>query len=186
MGPHDIGRRIKLARHDRGMTLKAVEAASGVSATHISEIERGAASPTVGALARIALALGHRTGFFLEEDEIGEISIVTRENRVRETLDHGSATVERLTAGLPGGRLQVNQMTLAPGRSHRTERHAHAGAEALLVVSGRVRVVVGDDDIELEAGEAVHYAASRPHAYFNGSRDAVAVLLWIASRREAV
>jgi transcriptional regulator with XRE-family HTH domain len=186
MHARDIGQRLKRARQDRKMTLKAVEAVSGVSATHISEIERGAASPTVGALTRIAGALGHRAGFFVEEDEIGEVCVFARKDRVRENADAGGATLERLTAGLPGGRLQAALVTLAPGRTHRGQKHTHDGAEAVLVVSGQVRVLVGEETIDLAAGEAVHFTAARPHAYFNGSRDASAVLLWIASRREVV
>lgn len=185
MDNHEIGRRIKLARQDRGLTLKAVEAASGVSATHVSEIERGAASPTVGALVRIARALGKRAGFFLEENEVGDVSIVTRADRVRESAGTG-CTVERLTAGIPGGRVQALQVVLAPGRSHRSASHAHEGDEAIVVVSGMVEVIVDAAVHELGPGDAIHYDASRPHAYRNGSREGPAVILWMASRRDVV
>ncbi len=181
-----LGARIKRVRQDRGLTLKAVEAACGVSATHVSEIERGAASPTVGALARIARALGKRPGFFLEENEIGDVSLVARQNRVRETVGSGSAVIERLTAGVPGGRLQVTQVTLAPGRSHRGSAHAHDGAEAIVIREGRVRVTVGGKVHDLSAGDAIHFDASLEHAYTNGSRDDAAIRLWVASRRDAV
>ena len=49
--PHsavEMGRRIKMLRIARGMTLKDLEERGGISATHVSEIERGKASPTVG------------------------------------------------------------------------------------------------------------------------------------------
>lgn len=183
MDNHEIGRRIKNARQARGLTLKAVEAASGVSATHVSEIERGAASPTVGALARIARALGKRAGYFLEESEVGDVSVVTRADRLRESAGQG-ATIERLTAGIPGGRVQAARITLAPGRSHRASPHAHAGCEVLLVLSGGVRVTVSGEEHDLAAGDAVHFDAARPHAYSNASRDDPAVLLWVASRRD--
>ncbi len=180
----EIGRRIKRVRQEKGMTLKAVESASGVSATHVSEIERGATSPTIGALSRIAHALGKSPAFFLEENEIGDVSLVTGGDRVRETRAAGSATVESLTSSIPGGHVQVCRISLAPGRSHRDARHTHDGAEAILVVAGRVRVDVGDRTIDLAEGDAVHFDASRPHAYRNGSDEAPAVLLWIASRRD--
>ena len=41
----ELGRRIRKCRLDSRMTLKAVEQASGLSATHLSEIERGRTSP---------------------------------------------------------------------------------------------------------------------------------------------
>jgi len=180
----DVGPRIKRVRQETGLTLKAVESASGVSATHISEIERGATSPTIGALFRIARALGKSPAFFLEENEIGDVSLVTGGDRVRETASGGTATVERLTSSIPGGCVQVCRITLAAGRSHRADRHHHDGAEAILVVTGRVRAQVGEQAVELAEGDAVHFSASQPHAYTNASIDAPAVLLWIASRRD--
>ena len=65
----ELGRRVKLERLSKGMTLKQVADASGMSPTHISEIERGRTSPTVGALLRIARALGKSATYFVEEEE---------------------------------------------------------------------------------------------------------------------
>ena len=50
----EIGRRIRAVRRERGLTLRQVAAAAALSATHISEIERGHTTPTVGALLRVA------------------------------------------------------------------------------------------------------------------------------------
>lgn len=185
MDAHEIGRRIKRVRQERGLTLKAVEAASGVSATHVSEIERGGTSPTIGALARVAAALGKRPAYFLEENEIGDVSLVAHSDRIRETAP-GGATIERLTTAIPGGRVQVCRVRLAPGAGHRRERHAHDGTEVVVVVEGRLRVEVGADTFDLDAGDAVHFTASEPHAYVNASREAPAELLWVASRRDVV
>lgn len=184
MDAREVGRRIKRLRGEQNLTLKMVEAASGVSATHVSEIERGETIPTIGALARIARALGKRTAFFLEENELGDASVLTPESRVRESAPGGAASLERLTSSIPGGGIQATRVTLAPGRSHRATPHQHDGVEALLVVRGEVRVEVGGEAHELAAGDVVHFDASRPHAYFNASRDHEAELVWIASRRE--
>jgi transcriptional regulator with XRE-family HTH domain len=184
MDAKEVGRRIKRLRGELNLTLKLVEAASGVSATHVSEIERGETIPTVGALARIARALGKRTEFFLEENELADVSVLTAESRVRESTPAGAASLERLTASIPGGCIQATRVALAPGRSHRSTRHQHDGVEALLVVRGVVRVEVGAQAHELAAGDTIHFDASHPHAYFNASRDQEAVLIWIASRRD--
>ena len=42
-----LGERLKRFRLDRNLTLKEVELKAKVSATHVSEIERGMTSPTV-------------------------------------------------------------------------------------------------------------------------------------------
>ena len=56
-----LGKRVRDVRTRGKMTLKIVEGRSGLSSTHISEIERGMTSPTIGALIRIAHALGKET-----------------------------------------------------------------------------------------------------------------------------
>jgi transcriptional regulator with XRE-family HTH domain len=180
---HEVGRRIKRVRDEKNLTLKMVEAASGVSATHVSEIERGETVPTIKVLSRIARALGKRTAFFLEENELGDASVLTAESLVRETIPGGAAALERLTASIPGGRVQAIRVTLSAGRSHRSTAHRHEGVEALVVLRGMVRVEVDGQPYTLHPGDCIHYDARLPHAYFNGARDTDAVLIWIASRR---
>ncbi len=62
----ELGKRIKQLRLSQGFTLKDIESKVGVSATHVSEIERGKTSPTVGALAKIASALQVNPSFLVD------------------------------------------------------------------------------------------------------------------------
>lgn len=181
---HEVGRRIKRVRGEKSLTLKMVEAASGVSATHVSEIERGETIPTIKVLARIARALGKRTAFFLEENELGDASVLTSESLVRESTPGGAAALERLTTSIPGGSVQAIRVTLSAGRSHRSAAHRHHGVEALLVLRGMVRVEIDRQPFTLHPGDCIQYDATQPHAYFNASRDQESVIIWMASRRE--
>lgn len=184
MDSHEVGRRIKRVRGEKNLTLKMVEAASGVSATHVSEIERGATIPTIKALTRIARALGKRTAFFLEENELADASVLTSESLVRESTPGGAAALERLTASIPGGSVQAIRVTLSAGRTHRSAPHQHDGVEALLVLRGMVRVEVDRQPYTLHPGDCIQFDASRQHAYFNASREQESVIIWIASRRD--
>ncbi len=182
----DVGSRIKRIRNEKALTLKALESLSGVSAAHVSEIERGETSPTLGSLCRIAHALSKSPAFFLEGNELGEVSRVSAKDRVREAVGgkgRRHAAIERLTTGIPGGRLQVRRVELPPEGAYPSERHAHAGFEALVVVRGRVRVDAGESAFDLNVGDAAHFDASLPHAYANASRDDTAVFIWVATRR---
>lgn len=184
-----IGSRIKRARGEQGLTLKALEALAGVSAAHLSEIERGTASPTLGSLTRIAHALSKAPAFFLEDDELGEWSRVGVKDRVREVVGkkgsrRDAAAIERLTAGIPGGSLQVRRVELPPASSYRAERHTHRGYEAIVVITGSVRVVAGDAAHELHAGDVIRFDASLPHGYSNASDTDAAVLIWVATKRD--
>ena len=70
------------------MTLKNVEAKASISATHISEIERGKTSPTIGALLRIADALEKDPAYFIEADELDDVSFIALEDRQKPRARH--------------------------------------------------------------------------------------------------
>ena len=179
----ELGKRIKKVRESKHLTLKNIEASAGISATHISEIERGKTSPTLGALIRIARALEKDPAYFIEDEDLGDTSLVTLENRIRETIKGGGGTLERLTSSIPGGRLQGCIITLEPGRDHRWTTPGHYGGEAALVVSGKVLFSFGDEEHELGAGDSVCYNAGEDHGYGNASEGEGASFIWICSER---
>ncbi len=82
----ELGRRVRALRLQRGMTLKQVESLCGLSATHLSEVERGRTSPTLGALTRLAGALGRETAYFLEPEELPEVAVHRGEDARPEPL----------------------------------------------------------------------------------------------------
>ena len=140
----ELGKRVKLERLSKGMTLKQVAEASGMSPTHISEIERGRTSPTVGALLRIAHALGRSATFFVEEDRLPTVSIVRGHERVHHAQTEKGrelAGLDFLTTGIPAGRLRVARISSLS--SDGMDIPPREGEEILLVNSGLVRVTVG-------------------------------------------
>ncbi len=177
----ELGRRVKLERLSKGMTLKQVADGSSMSPTHISEIERGRTSPTVGALLRIAHALGKSATYFVEEEELPSVSVVRRHERTRRSITEGGDTVADanfLTRGIPAGRLRV--VELRDMSSGPVEGTPHEGEEIVLVTSGQVKVTVGDTVYELGEGDCVQFKASMPHR-FEKLGEAEPRLLWIAA-----
>lgn len=185
MTREELGRRIKAAREASQLTLKAVEADAGISATHISEIERGKTSPTIGVLLRIARALERDPAYFLEATELSEVSLVGSADRIRESLPEKAGSIERLTTSIAGGRMQVCRIALSPGRSHRAVAHAHEGNEAAVVLAGAIRFRIAGQIHELIVGDAIHFDAGFDHSYENASRVDDATMLWVSTRRDA-
>jgi transcriptional regulator with XRE-family HTH domain len=171
----ELGRRIKRLRIDRGLTLKDLEARGGISATHVSEIERGKASPTVGALGRIALALGVRPALLVPAPELPAAHVVRAAEREAMTLRRGPLQVAPLAGPIQGSRLAVHRLTLAPGEGAALE-HRHEGEEWLTVLAGTVEVRFGEERHALGAGDALHFRAHRSHAYVNTGRIAAVLV----------
>lgn len=182
----ELGARIKRIRKGRSMTLKDIEARSHVSATHISEIERGKTSPTIGALARIAAALGKDTSFFLEMDNLEDVSHIKYEERTKENFKTAAGFYQRLTHGIPGGRLQVYRMHLEPGTTLQYSHPTLEGEATLVLEQGSINFSVEDGDYPMSAGDSMHFTEIFAPGITNSSSKEPADLLLISMRRHSI
>lgn len=62
----ELGRQIRLARTERGWTLKDLSESSGVSVSQLSSIERGAHLPSMESMVAIAMALDQKPSVWFE------------------------------------------------------------------------------------------------------------------------
>lgn len=182
----ELGGRIKRIRKAKGMTLKDIEAKSRVSATHISEIERGKTSPTIGALSRIAAALGKDTAFFLETQNLEDVSHIKYEERRKEGFKSAEGYFQRLTRGIPGGRLQVYRLHLDPGAELRYTESTPEGEATLVLEQGRLEFRVGDEAFQMSTGDSMHFTEQSAPALRNVSTRETADFLLISIRRHSI
>ncbi len=182
----ELGRRLKRTRESQKLTLKLVESESGISATHISEIERGKTTPTLKALLRLAGALGRDPAYFLEEEELGDVSVVRSTDRLRESLPDKAGTRERLTPGIPGGQVDASMITLSPRARRPESPHLHDGCEALLLLEGTLHLELETGVQVLVAGDSVHFSAAQTHQLFNPDATTPARFFFVSSCRDAL
>lgn len=175
----ELGRRIKLLRISRGLTLKDLEERGGISATHVSEIERGKASPTIGALGRIAQALGMRPAALVEPHVLPEVAVMRASERHSARIQWGSASFEPVTEPVQSCSIGAHLITLPIGREPAVGHH-HEGEEWATVLSGVAEIRIENEAYVLREGDSLHFRAHRPHSYSNLA-SGPAVLL-VASR----
>lgn len=159
----ELGRRIRKLRMDMRLTLKQVETASGLSATHLSEIERGRTSPTIGALVRIARALHKDASYFIETEEREDIAQV---KGAASTLAFpGGAQAELLTPGIPGSRMFAYRVRLGGADGGRIRLAPSQPDEHALyfVRSGNVQTRFGETESVLAPGDAAQASLAIPH-----------------------
>jgi len=157
----ELGRRVRKLRLELRLTLKQVEEVSGLSATHLSEIERGRTSPTIGALIRIARALGKDASYLIEPEERPEIAHVSGSDSGRVALGDG-AVADLLTPGIPGSRIFAYCVRLANG-SAKLALPLDADANAICYVrSGNIETTVGGTPHRLQPGDALQACLSAP------------------------
>lgn len=164
--PVELGHRIKMLRVSRGLTLKDLEARGGISATHVSEIERGKASPTVGALGRIAQALGMRPATLVEPMSRPDYCVMRAEARREMGVRWGLATLEPVTEPGACAGIGAHLVTLPIGREPSLV-HRHEGEEWVTVLSGVAEIRIGGRAMVLREGDSLHFRAHQTHAYSN-------------------
>ncbi|WP_214324365.1 XRE family transcriptional regulator [Nonomuraea sediminis] len=164
-----IGPRLRALRRDRGMTLEALSAATGISVSGLSRIESGKRRPTLELL--IPLARAHRVALdqLIAAPSTGDPRVHLTPKRHRR---NGSALVP-LTQ-YPG-RLQVFKQVIAPEPRRLV---AHTGYEWLFVLAGELLLVLGERELTLRPGEVAEFDTAQPH-WFGPSGDRPVEILHI-------
>lgn len=152
-----IGPRLKSWREKRSMTLAELSATTGISSSTLSRLEAGKRAPNLELVVPIARALR------LELDDIvpralpdPRVSRTTkRVGGIRyETLSPESSPVQTYKVTLPAG---PGGVTPIP------DPRVHDGHEWLYVLSGRLRLVIGAQEVTLGPGEAAEFDTRIPH-----------------------
>lgn len=175
-----LGERLKRFRLDRNLTLKEVELKAKVSATHVSEIERGMTSPTIGALSKIARALGTDPSYFLQNNAYPTVSVVRKSDRRVYRYDDWGAEINCLNGGTRNARMSFLEVELSPGLTGDLTPLKHTGEELIHILKGVVEIHVGAARHLLKEGDSIHFKSQEPHTIRNIG-DGRARILWVAS-----
>ena len=180
----EVGKRIKRKRSERKMTLRDVARRAGVSATLISDIERGKTSEAINSLSKISKALDEPIVHFIEDDYATEVAITHPGDRITVVSDLGDVQLSAVTVGIPTGHLDFVEATYEPGFASR-EAMVHHGEKCALVLEGELQVDIKDRVRLVPAGSSIHFNASNPHQVSN-PLDRRTRVLWAVTPRLTV
>ena len=171
--------RVRDMRKSRGWTLEQLASLSGVSRSMLSQIERGAANPTLGVAFRIAQAFGLSLGDLVDTPRPGpRIDLIRADDRSFLFRDDPLVRIRTLSPLHLEKDVEFYELTLRPGGVLTSSPHYEGTREFLTVEEGHVRVTSAGESVELRKGDSCHYPADVPHEIANlGSGDAVAFLV---------
>ncbi len=177
-----LGASIRTGRRDAGLKLREVAAATGLSISYLSQIERDLLTPSVDALRRIANAVDIPAGAlaFAAGSRRGKasVSIVRREARKRVAFADTNIAYELLTPDVQG-RVSVLALSVPPG-AESGAAFTHPGEDIVIVQHGSLMVEVGGLLHEILTGDSIRFSSEIPHRWRNGA-NAPAQALWISS-----
>jgi transcriptional regulator with XRE-family HTH domain len=167
-----VGPRLRSVRKQRGVTLTDLSERTGISKSTLSRLENGQRRPSLELLLPLAAAFRVPLDELVGAPEVGDPRIRLKPRRVN------GRTVLPLTRQ-PNG-VQAWKIVIPTSQS-RPQPRTHDGYEWLYVLSGRMRLVLGDQDLVLDAGEAAEFDTQLPH-WFGSTGGGPAEVLSIFGR----
>lgn len=152
-----VRRRLRDLRTQRGFTLDEVARRSNIDVSTLSRLESGKRRLALDHLPRLAAALSVSTDDLLRIPE-------AEDPRVRNASHtHNGITYWPLTRQAAGG---LHAFKIRIGARRRTppdELPVHEGQDWMYVLSGRLRLILGERDFTVKPGEAVEFSTWTPH-----------------------
>jgi transcriptional regulator with XRE-family HTH domain len=159
-----VGRRVREARLAREMTQEDVSAASGVSVAHLSRLESGARQPSLATLLNVAAGLGVPISDLLEAPREPGPGTVVRGAEAPFYEGLGFRFQPLMPEAGPAG-LAAIKVVFPVDRTEPAEYHRHEGEEWLYVLSGRLRLTLGEESTVLGPGDAAFFDGMLEHSF---------------------
>ncbi|MDO3645385.1 helix-turn-helix domain-containing protein [Nocardia mangyaensis] len=150
-----VGPRLRALRRQRQTTLADLSTETGISVSTLSRLESGDRKPTLELLLPLAKAHGVTLDELVDAPPTGDPRIHLR------PITRNGLTMLPLTKRAGG--IQAFKMVIAPGARNRPDPQVHEGYEWLYVLNGRLRLILGDNDVILTPGEAAEFDTHVPH-----------------------
>lgn len=149
-----IGPRLRAIRNSRGWTLDEVALRAGMSASTLSRLESGKRQASLELLLPLTKQLGIRL-----DDLVQQETVDPRVNRPS-FRRNGHIFVPLTPENAP---IHTYKITYLPTEAAPSLR-VHDGYEWLYVLTGKLRLVLGDRDVILGRGEAAEFDTRTPHS----------------------
>ncbi|WP_258364176.1 helix-turn-helix domain-containing protein [Halomonas sp. LBP4] len=168
VGSQVLSSRVIELRKKRNLTLEQLAAASGVSRSMLSQIERGRANPTLAVTLRIAQAFGLNIGELVDQPwTASRIEIVRRDDASQMFRDDQECRIRTLSPLHLEKSVEFYELCLAPRARLHSAPHFEGTRELLTVTRGSARVQAGDNRCVLGPGDSAHYHADLEHTIEN-------------------
>jgi len=173
-----VGPRLRALRQERGVTLSGLAATTGISVSTLSRLESGGRRATLELLLPLARAYQVPLDELVGAPPTGDPRVYAR------PLSRFGQTI--LPLSRQAGGLQAFKHVIPAGPVKQPDPKTHEGYEWLYVISGHLRLVLGEHDLVLPPGEAAEFDTRVPHWFGSADGDPVEFLTIFGPQGERV
>jgi len=177
---HRFGDKLREIRERKGITLKSVADAIGVSESLVSQIERNRVSPSIDTLFAVADALGIDIDYlFREYRHKRKVQIVRREEQ--KTVATSQVHYTQLSVMHDYSEehaIEAFLMEIEAGGEKGSNDYGHPGRELGYILDGYAELIYGTDTHPLRKGDSISFTSDVPHVLRNTGPDTFKAL-WV-------
>ena len=174
-----VGVNIKRLREEQGLTLRALASKLGISASFLSQVESGKASPSLSTLKNISDALATTIGNLIGEGQKVEDNPIIKSSDRKHVQEIGKGiNLYLLTSRDANKQMEPLLFKLKEGATSGARSYKHFGQEFVLVLKGSIEITLNDMTYVLKKGDSIYFNSSVPHAFKNISKEE-AEAVWI-------
>jgi len=168
-----VRRRLRELRQERGLTLEAVAARPAIDVSTLSRLESGKRRLALDHLPLLAEALGVSADQLLSPLRPTDPRVRGNARRF-DGLTLWPLTRHGPAAGLHAYKIQISAKRRVPP----TPLPVHEGNDCFYILTGDMRLLLGEEDLIIRPGEAVEFSTRTPHWFgaIHGPVELVAVL----------
>ena len=172
-----IGTKIKDLRNRNGLTQQELADRTELTKGFISQLERGQVSQSVVTLLDLIECQGTTASEFFKETE--EEHVVFSEEGFFEKVDEAGNSIQWIVPTAQKYQMEPLLVVIQPHQSLEEDK-PHDGEEFGYLMTGRLKLHLGDEVYSVKAGESFYYPAKRRHMIENpGSRPAS--FIWVST-----
>ncbi len=164
-----VSQRITKIMDDRGISIQDLGQRTGLDLDFLETIRQEDLYPSLGPLVKIARALGVRLGTLID-DQVSQDPLIVRKDAAQQSLSmlRGADKPEELKfyslgMGKTDRHMEPFYVEILPESAKDAKLSSHEGEEFIVVSSGKIKVVYGQESHIIEAGDSIYYNSVVPH-----------------------
>ncbi len=173
----EIGKKIRELRMRKGLTQEELANRSELSKGFISQLENDVTSPSIATLVDVLTCLGTDLKTFFGEEQDNQIVFCEEDYFVKTDEAQGNE-IAWIVPNAQKNRMEPIRLTLEPYGSIYPDL-PHEGEEFGYVLSGQVKIHLGQKVHQAKKGDAFYFTPSKKHYLEAGKHGAV--VIWVTS-----
>ncbi|WP_300331988.1 cupin domain-containing protein [Fusobacterium sp.] len=175
-----IGEKIKKHRAEKGFSLRELAKKVELSASFLSQIEQGKASPSIENLKKIANNLEVKVSYLIEEEEKLETFLVKKDEiKYVESID-SKTSIGLLTSSKLEKDMEPIIYEIKPGGESGRGSFNHPGEEFIYIIEGSLDIYIENQVTTLNEGDSFYFKSTLNHRFKNNGKK-ITKAIWVVS-----